>query len=268
MHGTRLLVGLVVVVAVPLVAASCGGSGDGGAPPTAPTSPPESKSSSTPPVTSAAPDPAASSPPAASAASASVAPPTPTGPAGPWPFGPVQTPEERSAQLERLKKDPGPIKSNWTPPGKGDRYGHAEGLISSPLDVVRGKLVDFTHYKDLAGPKFKSVKVVDKQGANTDVYFQLPIMKGLVTIWYITRFPPARAVPGADVVEGTYVKGNIKSMHIAFTLRPGPDDKSSVLVCDLVLQPNVPAPQSALDEELRDACGDAINSLRRTLGGS
>jgi hypothetical protein len=180
-------------------------------------------------------------------------------------MGPAPSADDRTAQLDRLKKDPGPIKSNWVPPGKSERYGHAEGIINAPLDTVRAKLVDFGHYKDLAGPKFKSVKVVDKQGNNTDVYFQLPIMKGIVTLWYITRFPPASKASGGDVVEGSFVKGNIKSMHIAFTLRAGADDKQSIMVCDLILQPNVPAPQAALDEELRDACGDAINSLRATV---
>ena len=173
--------------------------------------------------------------------------------------------EDRNAQLERLKKDPGPLKSNWVPPGRSERYGHAEGLISAPVETVRARLLDFGHYQDLAGPKFKSVKVVDKQGQSTDVYFQLPIMRGMVTIWYITRFPPLRPTSTGDVVEGTFVKGNIKNMHIAFTVRPGPDEKSSVMLCDLVLKPNVPAPQSALDEELRDACGDAINSVRKRL---
>lgn len=184
---------------------------------------------------------------------------------GPWPFGPTQTSEDRNAQLERLKKNPGPIKSNWVPPGKAERYGHAEGLISAPADVVRARLLEFGRYKELAGPKFKSVRVVDKQGPSTDVYFQLPIMKGIFTIWYITRFPPSRPTSSGDVLEGTFVRGNIRNMHIAFTVRPGPDEKSSVMVCDLALRPSVPAPQSALDEELRDACGDAINSVRRTI---
>lgn len=187
-----------------------------------------------------------------------------------WPFGPAQTAEERQEQIERLKKDPGPIKSNWVPPGKHERYGHAEGLIAAPASAVKTKLEDFAHYKDLAGPKFKTVRVVDKQGDLTDVYFQLPIMKGLITINYVTRFPKAKPAMGGsgDVVEGTFVKGNIKDMHIAFTVRPGPDDKTAIMVCDLVLLPNVPAPQSALDEELRDACGDAINAVRKTTGGS
>jgi hypothetical protein len=234
---------------------ACGGGGESNSPPAAPTS----KSAS--PLDSAAPASSAGATPASDPAATSAAPPT----GGAWPFGPAPSAEEKNAQLERLKKDPGPIKSNWTPPGKGDRYGHAEGLISAPLDAVRAKLLDFNHYKELAGPKFKTVKVVDKQGPNTDVYFQLPIMKGIVTISYVTRFAPARQASGGDVIEGTFVKGNIKGMHIAFTVRPGSDDKNAIVVCDLLLQLNVPAPQGAVDEELRDACGDAINSLRKTV---
>lgn len=263
MHETRRLACVdlrlrLSLVALALVSISCGGT-EASAP--APTTPAPKAA------------PSESLPGASPAAAATTAQPTPLAQPAPtttgdvvWPFGAAQTPEDRTSQLERLKRDPGPIKSNWVPPGKTDRYGHAEGLVAAAPDVVRAKLIDFAHYKDLAGPKFKSVKVVDKQGQNTDVYFQLPIMKGMITIWYVTRFPPARpAGGGGDVVEGTFVKGNIKNMHIAFTVRPGADDKSTVLVCDLVLQPNVPAPQSALDEELRDACGDAIHSLRKTI---
>ncbi len=250
-------------VALPLAAlaalAAIGGVGCGGS---------EGPSPSTPAQKSATPDPQAPNESAAATPAATPAPVAASAPEatdGPWPFGPTPSSEDRNAQLERLKKNPGPIKSNWVPPGRSDRYGHAEGLIAAPVDAVRTRLLDFGHYKDLAGPKFSSVKVVDKQGQNTDVYFQLPIMKGVATIWYVTRFPPSRATSSGDVLEGTFVKGNIKNMHIAFTVRPGPDEKSSVMVCDLVLRPNVPAPQSALDEELRDACGDAINSVRKTI---
>src|SRR5690606_29906594 len=132
-------------------------------------------------------------------------------------------------------KDPGPIKTNWVPPSKRERYGHAEGIIGAPVERVKAKLQDYSNYKELAGPKFRTVRVVDKQGASTDVYFQLPIMKGIIMINYVTRFSPIRG----DVIEGTFVKGNIKDMHIAWTVRPGPDDKSAVMTCDLLLLPNV-----------------------------
>jgi hypothetical protein len=249
MPGTHSASSLLSAVVFASSLVACGGA----PPPSQPAAPPASPSA--PPEAASAPAPSAKagSPPAA------------TSP-GAWPFGPAQTNEERTAQLDRLSKDAGPIKSNWVPPGKSERYGHAEGLVPHPVDAVRAKLVDYPHFKDLAGPKFKKVNVVDKTPNGTDVYFQLPIMKGLVTIWYVTRFAPPRAVTGVgDVIEGTFVKGNIKDMHIVFTTRPGPDDKSTVLVCDLVLTPGIPAPQSALDEELRDACGDALNAVKRTL---
>lgn len=233
MNGRRLSARLLAPIAFAL--ASCGG-GESTAPPSTP---------------------------AAKATPSSIA--EPSSADAPWPYAPAPSPEERSALLERLKSDPGPIKSNWVPPGKKERYGRAVGLIDASPEAVRGKLLDFRNYKDLAGPKFKSVRVVDKQGDSTDVYFQLPIMKGIVTLWYVTRFPPSRRASTGDVIEGTFVKGNIEHMHIAFTVRPGRDESSSVLVCDLVLRPTVPAPRSALDEELRDACGDAINAVRRTL---
>jgi hypothetical protein len=228
-----------------LAVAACGGPSNEGPPPARPTGPAAPASPA---------DPAAAPAPSAPAA--------PSSEKG-WPFEPASTADEKKAQLERLAKDQGPIKTNWTPPGKSERYGHAEGMIGAPYDVVKARLLDFPHYQDLAGPKFKKVSVVEKQGGSTDLYFQLPIMKGLVTIWYVTRFGTARPAPGGgDVIEGNFVKGNIKNMQIVFTLRPGPDAKSTVLVCDLNLAISIPAPQDALDEELRDACGDALNAVR------
>jgi hypothetical protein len=223
----------------------------------------DSKPAETPAPTTATPQASGAPAPATGDAASAGAAPTGTGPsaAEPWPFN-TQTAADRKEQLDRLAKDKGPIRTNWTPPGKSERYGRAEGIIGAPADKVRAKLQDFGSYKDLAGPKFKTVRVVDKQGNDTDVYFQLPIMKGLITINYVTRFAPIKG----DVIEGKFVKGNIKDMHVAWTVRPGPDDKSAIMTCDLLLVPNVPAPQDAVDEELRDACGDAINAVRKTLG--
>jgi len=244
---------LVTAVVLPLTALACVPTADG-APPASPTAPS--------PAATAAP-PSGAEDPNAKAGTAPAAPAAPSDPAG-WPFAPVPSADELRAQVERLAKDQGPIKTNWTPPGKSDRYGHAEGLIAAPYAVVKERLLDFPHYKELAGPKFKKVSVVDKSASGTDLYFQLPIMKGLVTIWYVTRFGAARpGMGGAEVIEGKFVKGNIKDMQIAFTIRPAPaPEQKTILVCDLNLAINLPAPQSALDEELRDACGDAVNAIR------
>jgi len=202
--------------------------------------------------------------PASSSSGPTAAPSTAKYDANAWPYAPGPTPEEKTAQLERLAKDFGPLKSNWVPPGKTERYGHAEARLDAPYDVIRARLTDFVHYKDLAGHRFKSVKVVDKVGDGSDIYFQLPIMKGLITIWYVTRFmPPRPGKGGTEIIEGTFVKGNVKDVHFVFTLLPAKEDKSStVVVCDLLLGLSVPAPQANVDEELRDACGEALHKTR------
>jgi hypothetical protein len=180
-----------------------------------------------------------------------------------WPYGYAPNADEQRAQLDRLLNDPGPLRSNWTPPGKAERYGRAEGLINAPYDVVKARLLDYAHYKDLAGPKFKKVSVVDKSNGATDVYFQLPIMRGIITLWYITRFGvPHPMSAGGDVIEGRFVKGNVKDMQVVFALRPVAESKQTILVCDINLTTEIPAPQEALDETLRDACGDAVNAVR------
>jgi hypothetical protein len=255
----RLAVGLALSLSFSfsLSTAACGAPTADGAPPATPKSAAEDGQG--PPV----PAPAASAVGGNDGASGAVAtaPAAASDPSG-WPFAPAPSADDLKGQADRLAKDQGPIRSNWTPPGKSERYGHAEGLIAAPYDAVKARLLDFPRYKELAGPKFKKVSVVDKSATGTDLYFQLPIMKGLVTIWYVTRFSTARpGMAGAEVVEGKFVKGNIKDMQIVFTIRPTADQKT-ILVCDLNLAITLPAPQAALDEELRDACGDAVNAIR------
>ncbi|MBL8609250.1 MAG: hypothetical protein JNL38_18115, partial [Myxococcales bacterium] len=209
----------------------------------------------------AAPEGAASAAPASAPAGSAAA-----GPTIPneWPW--VAAPGEPfEARADRLRKDPGPHTSNWTPPGKKARYGHAEGLVAAPTPAVTTKISDFFHYKDLAGPKFKTVRVVEKQGDKTDIYFQLPVMRGAIVLWYIARFSqPRRAHDRCNLVEGTFVRGNVDDVHLVLEACEA-DAGTSVMTCDLNVGLRVPAPESAVDEELRDACADAIKTVRENL---
>jgi hypothetical protein len=105
---------------------------------------------------------------------------------------------------------------------------------------------------------------------STDVYIQIAVMHGLVTLWDVTRFAPPRAeAPGLEVVQGRMVhgKGNVDDLDAVWTLR-SIDPDWTLLKFDLLLKPGLPAPQSAIDEELRDSAMYAVDAVHDRAQGS
>jgi hypothetical protein len=163
------------------------------------------------------------------------------------------------------------LKWNWTPPGRSERYGHAETLIHAPIAAVRAHVVDFAHYKDIMPGKFKTSRIVGHAGeGSADVYIQIAIMHDMVTLWNVTRFaPPKKVAADVEVVEGRMLpgKGNVDDLNVVWTLR-ALDDQWTVLKFDLLLKPGLPAPQWAIDEELRDSAMSAVDSVHDRAQGS
>jgi hypothetical protein len=167
---------------------------------------------------------------------------------------------EGDSELSRLEAAGGKtLKWNWTPPGQSDSHGHAERIVrASPAQVI-ARIQDYGSYQSFAPWRFKTSRVVGHEGPATDVYLQFSALKGLVTLWNVTRFqPPRSAGPGVEVIEGRFVKGNVKDVHVVWTVR-GVGAGKTILKCDILLKPDLPAPQSALDEELRDAAQQAVD---------
>lgn len=163
------------------------------------------------------------------------------------------------------------LKWNWNPPGRGHRFGHAETLIHAPLAAVRGVVQDYAHYTLLAPQAITTSRVVAHgPDGSTDVYFRMGVLNNTISLWNVTRFTPARSVPeGDEVVEGQMVpgKGNIDDSAFIWTLHKAGEDWT-VLKFDIVLRPGVPAPQSLMDEQLRDSAMDAVNSIHDRAQGS
>ena len=153
-------------------------------------------------------------------------------------------------------------RSNWQPPGVEQRYGHAEVLVHAPLAVVHAAVRDYGRYKELVPSKFNNARVIGKEDGATDVYMQVPIMHGMVTLWQVMRFRDlAPLAPGWAMVEGWFIRGNLKGGNVAWTLH-AIDTEYTVLAVDLLILPNVPAPQVLIDEELRDAAAQAVEGIR------
>jgi hypothetical protein len=188
-------------------------------------------------------------------------PPAPAAAAADKPPSPDVTPTAQ-LDLDKLRAEGHARRSNRRPPGKSHRYGHAEIYIRANLERVRAQITDFSHYKDLVPEKFHNARVLGKEKDHTELYLQVPILHGLVTLWEVMRFGPVQVVePGLEVLEGKHVRGNVKDGNLLLTVHRIADGES-VLECDLLILPALPAPQSAIDEELRDAAGQALDAIR------
>jgi len=162
------------------------------------------------------------------------------------------------------------LKWNWTPPGRNARFGHAETLIHAPLPTVRQLVLDFPRYKELAGSITTSKIVGHQPDGSTDLYLRMGVLNNTISFWNVTRFAPLHATPdGHEIIEGQMVpgKGNIDDSAIVWTLHSaGPE--WTVLKFDVLLRPGLPAPQSLIDEQLRDSAMDAVNSIHDRTQGS
>jgi hypothetical protein len=175
----------------------------------------------------------------------------------------------RDAEAQRIASAGHSLDWTWTPPGRTEHFGHGETLIHAPLADVRRTVLDFGRYKDL-GPDIKTSRVVGRSpDGSTDVYLRIGVLNDLVSFWNITRFAPLRQEPGEEVIEGHMVpgKGNIDDSVVKWTLHSAGDDWT-VLKFDALLRPGLPAPQSLIDNTLRESAVHTVESVRDRLQGT
>ncbi len=173
----------------------------------------------------------------------------------------------RPFEVDGLKDGSPAVRSNWVMPGQRERYGHAVALIDAPIASVLAQVSSFAHYKELVPSKFNTARVVRKKAPETDLYVQVPLKIGGIVLWGVTRFMAAHAVESSDegggdveVLEGKLLTGNFSQFHLIWTLK-SVDATHTALACDMLLGLDVPAPQGAVDEELRDACGQGVDGV-------
>lgn len=141
------------------------------------------------------------------------------------------------------------------------QVGAARASVKAPTSTVRAVVTDFSKYSKIIS-KFEQARVVGKSGDKTDVYLQVPILKGAAKIWAIVRFDPPKRVGNEEIVRGKLVKGNVKRLDAIWRIRPV-DDKNSELHLELFIVPDMPAPRSLVLSEERGAAAKAVTDTRK-----
>lgn len=167
-----------------------------------------------------------------------------------------------SPAAAKLEAEGGYRKSNDVPAGQKTRHGVAEIVIAAEPAQVLESLQRYGDYQAMAPKKFKTSRLVAiSKSGQSDVYMQVAILRGALTLWLTMRFDAPRVdAAGSRVVEGRYLDGNLAGAHVRYVVQGAGDHKTYVRL-ELLIELPVPAPQDAVDEELRDAAGDALRGV-------
>lgn len=146
--------------------------------------------------------------------------------------------------------------------------GGARTVVSASPEVVKQIVLDFEHYAYYFDPdkgknpsrKWAS-RVVGKSGDKTDVYLEVPILKGAAKIWAIIRFEPPKKVGDAEIVTGRLIKGNVDKLSAKWRLRATAENATE-LQLEFLVVPKLPVPDSLLSDEARSAAAKAVTGMR------
>ncbi len=154
------------------------------------------------------------------------------------------------------------VKEIRVPKGKTGRYGHSEVLIHAPVESVRKQVLNFGQYHKMSPDKFRKSRVVKRHPkGDTDVYLQFGMANGMISFYTLARFAPPRLEGQTEVIEGKQIEGDVRDANIVWRLEPV-NDHETLLVCDTILVPDFYAPESIVEEELRDSAEKAVLLMR------
>ncbi len=134
--------------------------------------------------------------------------------------------------------------------------GAAKTTVAAPPETVKAVVLDYGHYSGFI-QRFEKSRVVGRHGDKTDVYLEVPILKGTAKIWAIVRFDAPRRVGDRELIEGRMIKGNVKRLDANWKLRQTSENKTE-LELELLIVPNIYVPDALLLPEVRYAAFKAV----------
>lgn len=138
--------------------------------------------------------------------------------------------------------------------------GAARVNVDAPEELVRSVVLDYKNYANFM-EKFDKSAIVGRSGDKTDVYVQVPILKGAAKVWAVVRFDPIKQVDGGEVLTGHMIKGNVKRLDATWRLKKL-DDSSTQVALELLIIPDMPVPDRLVVPELRYAAAKAVEGSR------
>jgi ribosome-associated toxin RatA of RatAB toxin-antitoxin module len=147
-----------------------------------------------------------------------------------------------------------------TAPANAIDTGAAAILVNAPIAEVRKIVTDFRKYEEIIKP-FEKSRVLSRRKGVSEVYFEVPVARGAAKIWVVAHVDgPVKDGVGEKIVA-RYSRGNVDDFRAVWRLR-AVDDTHTIVKLELLVDPKLPLPGSAVTPELQYAADKAVTAVR------
>ena len=126
---------------------------------------------------------------------------------------------------------------------------------------------DYRNYRRFL-PFFTQSRVVSERGSRALVYMEASVLHGSVTLWANMRMSSRPPQGDTRVVEGRMADGNMGDFRARWELTPLNDGQHTLVRLKVLIDPDLPLPDSICSSENVNTARRTIVSLRRFLGVS
>ncbi|MFW5876694.1 MAG: SRPBCC family protein [Myxococcota bacterium] len=160
-----------------------------------------------------------------------------------------------AAQLgDRIKRGSAPER------GEDVSWGTALGVVEAPVEAVTRIAADYSNYSEFV-PHFKKSRVLSRRGNDALVYMEAGVLKDTVTLWAQVRIS-ARTRGERRIIESRMLKGNMDTFRARWELIPVAGNTRTLVKFHLLVDPDLPLPDSVLSRENEKSAGKTLRAMR------
>ncbi len=148
-------------------------------------------------------------------------------------------------------------------PQGGVDWGEAEGVVEAPFERVVEALRDYARYADFL-PHFRRSRVLSRRGSRAMLYLEARILKGAMTLWAQMLVRETRQGP-TWTLRARKVRGNMARFEARWDVTPLDAGRRAFVRFRILVDPDLPLPDSLVSEENRKSARRAIRGLRREV---
>lgn len=128
----------------------------------------------------------------------------------------------------------------------------SQTVIRAPFESVSRHVFDYARYPDFLR-RIRTARVVRRDRAQTDVYFQLELPRAMGTIWFLHRMTVVRRDANRVEIRGDAQAGNVGRVETLVQLERVEGTPATRFTFSLFGLPVVPALPETINGALRDA---------------